>query len=240
MAKVYGIQGNIVGKIANSVYAVVKGVNIVRAYNGSPANPQTSLQVASRARLKLLSQLTAAIAPIIAFKREGLKTARNVFVSKNYDITSFNSTTEVAEVDLGNVDLSGGLVDLPPIALVARDQASVTVGLLYDTDVFDFVIYGGVTVESNGKIMPIKPYRVNRQGTAPDDFDHVITGLTETATGFIYAVGYRLNDDASKAKYAQLTASGQNANILVSRLMTELNVTPSITRSVQFSAYQGA
>lgn len=238
MAKIYGIAGNVTGKIANQVFAVVKGVNVVRQYNASPANPSTEAQVASRAKLKLLSQLAAAVSPLIAFQREGLVSPRNMFIKRNYDLASYNSTTEVAEIDFKNVDMSGGIVGMPPIAVTERTANTVTVSLQSDTTAFDFVQWGGVIVDSTGRIIQIPPVRVDRQGSAPSAFEYTFANVPSTASGVIYAIAYRFNDEQSRAKYAQLTAADTTGSILVARVLKELNVTQSVTRSVDFAAYQ--
>lgn len=238
MAKVYGIQGNVVGKIANSVYAVVKGVNIVRAYNGSPANPQTTAQVASRAKLKLLSQLSAAVAPIIVFAADGMITPRNMFVKRNYGLVSYDESAEAANIDFASVDMSGGLVGMPPIALIERTQSAVTVSLQVSTASFDFVQWGGIIVDAGGRIVQIPPHRVDRQGDTPSAFEYTFANIPEGANGYIYGVAFRLNDDQSRTKYEQLTATATKGSVLVTRVLRELNVTASASRSVQFSAYE--
>ena len=238
MAKVYGIQGSVIGKIANSVYYVVKGINLARAYNGSPENPQTSLQVASRARLKLMSQLAAAVAPMIMMDRQGLASPRNMFISKNYDLSSYNEQTELATIDYGNIDLSGGLVGIPALVLETRTENTVKVTLAEDTNEFDIVTFGGVLVDSLGRIRTLTPVQVTRPSDAPYGFNHTFTGLTASSTGVIYAVGLRFNDDMSKAKYGQLTAASGNANILVVRNLLRENTTKSATASVDLYAYQ--
>lgn len=237
MAKIFGIAGNITGKIANQVFAVVKGVNVVRQYNGTPENPQTPLQVASRARLKLLSQLAAAVDPLIAMKREGLKSSRNVFISKNYDNSSYNSQTQVAELALSSVDLTGGLVGMPGISIVSRTQAALNVQLALETADFDFVMWGGVIVDAQGRILTINPVRVDRQGAAPSAFECTFPLASQFYSGFVYAYGVRLNDDKTRTKYEQLTAAGANANLIVTSILREANVTASSTQSAAFEAY---
>ena len=61
------LQGS--GKIGEIVLAKCAGATIARAYNGNVANPSTSAQVDNRAKLKLISQLSAALAPVIAMPK---------------------------------------------------------------------------------------------------------------------------------------------------------------------------
>ena len=69
------------GRVAGSVFAVRYGEVIERAYNPYVSNPKSEAQVEARAKLKLLSQLAAVVAPVLAMPREGAKTSRNKFVA---------------------------------------------------------------------------------------------------------------------------------------------------------------
>lgn len=55
-----------VGKVENLVVSQVGGVTIARAYQPNVSNPKTEKQVDQRARLKLASQIAAAMSPVIA------------------------------------------------------------------------------------------------------------------------------------------------------------------------------
>ena len=95
--KQYGILGKGSGKLGSSVFAISGGEQIVRQYNPVVSNPNTAAQVAQRAKLKLMSQIAADLAPILAIPKDGLKSARNQFVSKNISNATF--ADNAAEVD---------------------------------------------------------------------------------------------------------------------------------------------
>ena len=96
--KLKGIFGKGSGKLGSSVFAISGGEQIVREYNPRVANPNTDAQVAQRAKMKLMSQLAAALASGLAFKKSGLKSARNLFVSKNIGLCSVSNGKATCEM----------------------------------------------------------------------------------------------------------------------------------------------
>lgn len=102
--KLTGIFGKGTGRKGDAVFAVSGGEQIVRQYNPNVSNPNSAAQVAQRAKLKLMSQLAAALAPALGFTKKGLVSARNQFVSKNIAGCSFES--EQAYTDLMDIQLT--------------------------------------------------------------------------------------------------------------------------------------
>ena len=115
-----------VGKIENIVVSQMGGVSIARAYQPNVKNPSTLLQVNQRARLKLASQLAAALAPVIAMAKQGLISGRNQFIAKNMPWISASSG--VAQVSYENLQLTNGTIGLPAIS-VSRASNKLTVKL---------------------------------------------------------------------------------------------------------------
>ena len=115
-----------VGKIENIVVSQMGGVSIARAYQPNVSNPSTLLQVNQRARLKLASQLAAALAPVIAMAKQGLVSGRNLFISKNMPWISAESG--VAQVSYENLQLTHGTIGLPAVS-VSRASGKITVKL---------------------------------------------------------------------------------------------------------------
>lgn len=92
------------GKLGSTVFAVNSGVQIAREYQPKVSNPNTEAQQDTRARFKLMSQLSAVMAPVIAIKKDGLKTARNQFQSINFGIVQYEN--ENASINLNQVQLT--------------------------------------------------------------------------------------------------------------------------------------
>lgn len=114
------------GKVENLVVSQTGGVTIARAYQPNVANPSTLPQINQRARMKLASQLAAALAPVIAMVKQGLVSGRNQFIAKNMPWIS--SDNGVAQVSYENLQLTNGTAGLPAIS-VSRANNKLTVKL---------------------------------------------------------------------------------------------------------------
>lgn len=125
--KLYGyLKGS--GKLGNMVVSTVAGETIARDYNPNVANPSTSSQVNQRARMKLMSQLSAAFAPVIAIPKDGLKSSRNLFSKKNFPFTFAANGT--AQISYENIQLTDGNTGLPAISAERNAQAQVIIAQL--------------------------------------------------------------------------------------------------------------
>lgn len=120
MGKVTSLYGKTTGKIGSIVFSTSGGETIAREYNPHVANPNTQAQVDQRARMKLMSQLSAALSPVIAMTKEGLVSRRNKFVKKNFD--SSYALNGVAQISYENVQLTEGSVGLPQIVVEAYNE----------------------------------------------------------------------------------------------------------------------
>jgi len=166
--KLKGILGKGKGKLGNAVFAVSGGVQIMREYNPNVSNPNTEGQVAQRAKLKLMSQIAAVLAPAFGFKKKGLVSARNQFVSKNIGSCTFNDNQ--AEVNVQNLQLTPSDVALAALT-VTGGEGSISVALATaaagdikrvayfvfkqnDDEQLEYVISGVVTEAGEGRTFP--------------------------------------------------------------------------------------
>lgn len=138
--KLTGLTGTGSGKLGSSVFSVHAGEQVVRQYQPVVTNPSTQTQVNNRARLKLISQLSAVMGDVIAIPRKGNVTSRNLFVSDNYQFTQ--ALNGVATVDLSAIGLTRGGVQIPYINAERVDTTSIDVALADKADqIVDRVIY---------------------------------------------------------------------------------------------------
>ncbi len=115
--KLQGFVGTGSGKMGASVFAVRNCMQIVRQYQGVVSNPKSIAQIQQRAKLKLTSQVAAALSPVI-FGFRGLEqgvSQRNAFVADifkrgvvSYDTNSNKATMNVNNILLTNSNLAGG------------------------------------------------------------------------------------------------------------------------------------
>lgn len=120
-----------VGKVENLVVSQMGGVTIARAYQPNVKNPSTLPQVNQRARLKLASQLAAALAPVIAIAKQGLVTGRNQFIKSN--MGAITADSGVAQISYENIQVTNGTVGLPSIS-AKRANENITVQLTASAD----------------------------------------------------------------------------------------------------------
>ena len=132
MGKITSLYGKTTGKIGSIVFSTSGGETIAREYNPHVANPNTMAQVNQRARMKLMSQLSAALAPVIVMRKEGLTSARNKFVQRNFDASY--ASDGVAQISYENVQLTSGNAGLPQIKWIAENDGSTPVLGAYFSD----------------------------------------------------------------------------------------------------------
>lgn len=127
MVKVVSQLGIMKGKLGSVVLSTSGGSVIGRSYNPNVANPSTQSQVDQRAKMKLMSQVAAALAPVIAIPKEGLKSSRNLFIKKNFE--SASATSGVAQVTYENLQLTNGNAGLPAIHILRNATSGISVNL---------------------------------------------------------------------------------------------------------------
>lgn len=121
MARQTSLFGKITGKLGAVVFSTSGGQTISREYNPHVSNPNTDAQINQRARMKLMSQLSACLAPVIAMQKDGLVSVRNKFVKRNFE--SCYSVNGQAQISYENVQLTQGNAGLPVINYIVMSVA---------------------------------------------------------------------------------------------------------------------
>lgn len=149
--KLNGLLGTGSGKLGTSVFTTVKGVQIVRQHQPVITNPSTKLQVSQRSRFKLVSQLAASMADVIAIPRIGLTSSRNLFIKKNMPAVLGN--VEGAQVSYEKLQLTNGTAALPDI-VAYRTSGELSLKLASNAStIVNRVIYCIFTKNSGGQLM---------------------------------------------------------------------------------------
>lgn len=160
--KLNGILGTGRGKLGTSVFTTVKGVQIVRQHQPVVNNPSTSLQVAQRSRFKLISQLAASMANVIAIPRIGLTSSRNLFIKKNMPVVL--ADVEGAQVSYENLQLTNGTAALPAI-VATRSNSNLTLKLASNaSEIVNRVIYCIFKKSSENQLMLVNSALVSVAG----------------------------------------------------------------------------
>lgn len=228
MAKIYGLFGAMTGKLADSVMAVRNGEQIVRKYQPVVSNPSTPAQVASRARLKLMSQLSAVMAPVIAIPRQGSVSSRNMFVKTNYGSSTYADNT--ADIELTSVKLTKSVVSLAGLTASRTTGNKVSVSVLGGAQLSRAVIVAFAKLPDGSlSLAETKVLSVPTEGGA---FEGEVS-IYRTYEGVVYAYGVRDNTDAARAKFGNLQALTAEtvAKLVVSRVLTEADITLTETKA---------
>lgn len=191
--KLYGyLKGK--GKLGNMVVSTVAGETIARDYNPNVANPSTSAQVNQRARMKLMSQLSAAFAPVIAIPKDGLKSSRNLFSKKNFPLTFAANGT--AQISYENIQLTDGNTGLPNIVAsrVAGDEMMAVQLSSAPGDSVSKVVYVLYKKSSEQRLQYIGSTIANSAGD-----DGVFNAELPNETGDIIIYAYGIKDTGANA-----------------------------------------
>lgn len=161
------------GKKGGVITYRVGDTMLCREYNPHPANPRTERQVAHRAKIKLLSQISAIFRFFIAIFPTSGSSSRAIFARLNYPNITALSTT--AEIDYTSVSLTDSNRPLPQVEI---DVVPVETGFrpyihFLDEPKEDIqrAFYYLFTKTDNGKLSLVDYYLSERR-------------TTPTATGF--------------------------------------------------------
>lgn len=223
MAKSISLHGVATGKLGGIVYSVNSGQMIAREYQPNVSNPNTEAQVNQRAKLKLMSQVAAALAPVIVIPKEGLKSSRNLFIKKNFDKTSADGG--VAQVTYENLQITAGNAALPAIELTRSQEAGITARLSQRADAsISRVVYISYSKTSENTLQYMQSIIVDNAGA-----DGTFPGSLLYLEGDVVVFAYGMKDLTAKAraKYAEYNvASGED----IARL--------AASRNISYSDYQ--
>lgn len=240
MAKIYGLFGSMTGKVADVVMATRNGEQIVRKYQPTVLNPKTEAQTAARAKLKLLSQLSAVVAPVIAMPRIGSVSARNRFLKENYSLAAYSEDT--ASVTLDSIQLTKSVVALPQVQAIRIVDPAPAIGaqFIYPAEAasldVDRVVYSLFAKQNDGKLRYVTS-SIATDASANNTWP-VSNFPNLTGEVVLYAYGVRLNNEAAKVAFSNLTATTAEAvaKLIVSRTLTESDVTLTETRGFTLPA----
>lgn len=238
MGKVTSLYGKTKGKIGSIVFSTSGGQTIAREYNPHVANPNTMAQINQRARMKLMSQLSASLAPVIAIRKEGLTSSRNKFVQKNFGASY--ASEGVAQISYENVQLTSGNAGLPQAKWVASNNDNNPILGVYFSDEpsanIARVIWCLFRKTDEGILEYVSSQIISqRTSAAPNiyfgaEFSGVAWNDTTNKLGasyVIYAYGMSDTSERATAQYGNLNV--QNATD-IARLVA--------TRTINFSDYQ--
>lgn len=218
MARQTSLFGKITGKLGAVVFSTSGGETISREYNPHVANPNTDAQINQRARMKLMSQLAACLAPVIAMQKDGLVSVRNKFVKRNFE--SCYSVNGQAQISYENVQLTQGNAGLPVINYAVSSDGQSTPLLVWFNEAPNIqiarVVWCLFKKTDEGKLSFIESkITIDRttQGEMGYFFERFESALTDPETSklqadyVIYAYGMIDASERASAQYGNLNVN---------------------------------
>lgn len=227
MARLQGLTGKLTGKYGNAVFRVRRGTQVMAQYNPEVDNPNTDKQVNARARFKLMTQLSAIYAPIIAIPRDGAVTARNLFLKENFDLAT--ASKGKAEIDLPQVQLTKSAREMVPFTVSRSSSNSIAVSLI-EAELFSRVVYAVVAKNANEKLR-VFASEVVENGT-PGEANTFAAKMPYTAEAIVvYAYAINDNNGRATAAFGQIQAptAQEVATLIASRSVSMSDVSMSQT-----------
>lgn len=142
------------GKFAGAAFQQSPGNGTILREVVKPTNPSTEAQVEQRAKFKLMSQVASVFKSVIAMKREGNITPRNMFVKINSPLLSFDKAENRAEIDLAELQLTKSVQVVSIDASLDEETGDAAIALEADMP----ILYGAVfvRVDYSGDSVAIK------------------------------------------------------------------------------------
>lgn len=228
MGKITSLYGKTTGKIGSIVFSTSGGETIAREYNPHVANPNTSAQIDQRARMKLMSQISAALAPSLAYTKSGLVSARNKFVKRNFD--SSYALNGVAQCSYENLQLTEGNLGLPAILVEVQQGAStrtIDFGFMEEPSAnIARVVWNVFTKTEEGKLNFFKSVIASERNVSGGYFIGSIAGMPQGDI-VVYAFGMIDTSESATARYGEL-------NVVTGSDLAKLVA----TRAISFTDYQ--
>lgn len=212
--KLNGIFGTGSGKTGNAVFATSAGKQIVRTYQPKVSNPNTDAQVAQRAKFKLLSQLAAAMAPVIVIPKEGLVSSRNRFVKVNYNLATF--ANDLAEITLEDIQLTTSQKAMPSIELTSGEggteiSAALSTSVL---GIYEKVRYAVFKKTGNSKLQLVAQKVVEVDEKTSPTASTSFPKLTQDEY-VVYAYGMNAKNSSATVGYGNYTAEAGEENAVL-------------------------
>lgn len=228
MGKVTSLYGKTMGKIGSIVFSTSGGQTIAREYNPHVANPNTMAQINQRARMKLMSQLSASLSPVLAMTKDGLVSKRNKFTKLNFPASY--ALNGVAQITYENVQITEGNTALPALSavgVVSDNLMAIGVALSSEPSAtINRVVYCLFKKSNEGKL----EYITSQIATTRTGVAGFFTGeFAELPIAEYVIFAYGMSDTSERA-----TADYGNLNVVTASDLARLVA----TRAISFNDYQ--
>lgn len=223
------------GKLGNTVYSLNGGACIARQKAKTVRNPNTSAQVGTRSKFKLLSQLAAALAPIIAIRKDGLVSGRNQFMTINKNSAQYVGND--ASINLNKVQITKSARGVEDFEANRSGGTAVAVNLLNDmSSAIDRMVYSMFKKNADGSLTLFDSKVVSEagaEGKFPATLNYTATSVV------IYAYGVKLTTAASKTAFGNMQAPSAEQVAKLLTTSTEAASGSKLTRTKALTMNEG-
>lgn len=234
MAKISGISGTLAGKVGNIVYSVLKGVNVARQYNPEPYNPNSPAQVEARAKLKMISQLSAIVAGQLAMVRKQTESVRNAFVKINYPFLTY--VDDAVQMALADMQLTSGNLGLPGFSVERVPNYGLSVSLTQAAyPAFDKVVWIVYRVLEHGKLMFNESKVCDLTESSPYGAT-IMQNVASDCTIHCYGISTRSAKAQAIFENMVVVSADEVARLISQRTIGDSDVTLSETRGLYLKA----
>ena len=197
------------GKFAGAAFQQSPGNGTILREVVKPTNPSTEAQVEQRAKFKLMSQVATAFKSVIAMKREGNITPRNMFVKINSPLLTFDAAQSRAEIELTKLQLTKSAQAVRVLTSFNPETSKAAADVGTDME----ILYGGVFVvvgQLDGKPY-IKAIARETETDPVNVISHSFDDLALSAGDVILAYGITQDTTGLSVKYGNIEAGQSDA-----------------------------
>ena len=213
------------GKFAGAAFQQSPGNGTILREVVKPTNPSTEAQVEQRAKFKLMSQVATAFKSVIAMKREGNITPRNMFVKINSPLLEFDAAENKATIQLDLLQLTKSAQAVSLTAEFNEETGDAAIVLSADMP----ILYGAVFVRAaaSGNGIVIKDIARETVAEPAASISHTFNG--SQVEDVILAYGITQDTAGLAVKYGNLQKA-ENEGWL--QVLSNLAESSSLTQTV--------
>lgn len=232
--KLTGITGTGTGKLGTSIFAVNAGTQIVRQYQPVVTNPSTAAQIEQRAKLKLASQLARDMKGAIAIPKDGIVSARNRFMSKNFGSITYAGGT--ASATLAQIQLTEGSLYMPALTKVEAAPLRLAYQLTFDGGfpVYEHYVVSVFVRNDDGSLSLKATMDYKRSSLSPYENTcyFAFDGITPEVDDIVFIYAYNFTSENARASYGDLSVNSDKtiASLIATSALLASNIAFSRTK----------
>lgn len=224
-----GVFGKGSGKVGSSVWSVSHGTQVIRQHTTKVANPVSTSQTEARAKLSLISQISAAMASVIAIPRRGNVSPRNRFTQLNAQL--LRATGTEAQLPYEQIQLTDGNTIFPNI-FTSRSDGNLSIQLdVPATSDIARVVYN-VFVKDDSQKLSLQASMVVAEAGTERRFQ--ASCPASSAEYVIYGYGIKDRSAKATAKFSnyEINTGQQVAYLVASRGLSKNDFTFTQTKGI--------